>query len=353
MVSIPQSFEDYFRCYPIRMMKDAANKEIANYGGKIFLPQSALHKLTMLNIRYPMLFKLSTTNTGKHTHSGVLEFTADEGRCYLPDWMMDTLDISAGTVIKIETTDLPQGSFVKLEPQSTDFLEISDPKAVLENALRNFTTLTIGDVVELDYNSHIYKIKILEVKPESPLGGICVIETDLVTDFAPPVGYVEPDYEKIKEENLKKRREQALSAPSLKGKGSMAKEINYGTLLKNVANEATEKFKGDGVKLSGRKVQSKPAEDTGKELEELDLSGPVRPLELPDGYLFFGFPTVAYVDEFDAAEKKQTEDKVSAVVFHGQGQSLRATKKRKDKNKTHAPSKNKVRSPEAIIIDSE
>jgi ubiquitin fusion degradation protein 1 len=351
----PQSFEDFFRCYPISMMIDSSSKSTSNYGGKIFLPQSALHKLTMLNIRYPMLFKLSTTNTGKFTHSGVLEFTADEGRCYLPEWMMDTLGIGAGTVIKIQTTDLPQGNFVKLEPQSTNFLEISDPKAVLENALRNFTTLTVGDIIELDYNSTVYKIKILEVKPESESGGICVIETDLVTDFAPPVGYVEPDYAKIKEENEKKKREEALAAPSLKGQGSMAKKINYGELLADVSSEAVNRFHGSGVKLSGKKIQETKKTDDGLETKELDLSGPVRPLELPDGYLFFGFPVTPYVDEVEEAERQQqeAEEQNNKVFFPGQGQSLRASKKRKDKTKGHIPSKNKVRSPEAIMIDSD
>lgn len=350
MIPIPQTFEEFFRCYPIKMMKDAGSKDASNYGGKIFLPPSALHKLTMLNIRYPMLFKISSKNTGKFTHSGVLEFTADEGRCYLPDWMMSTLGISTGHIVKIETTDLAQGQYVKLEPQSTDFLEISDPKAVLENALRNFTTLTVGDIIELNYNSHIYKIKILEVKPESSCGGICVIETDLVTDFAPPVGYVEPDYEKIKEENERKKREQALSAPSLKGKGSMAREINYADMLKDTASEAMNKFQGGGNRLSGKKIRS---EETKEEVntKELDLSGPVKPLELPDGYYFFGFPVKPYVDEFEKAEREQEGEE--KVVFNGEGQTLRSARKRKDKNKSHPPNKNKVRSPEAIVIDSD
>lgn len=353
MVQIPQTFEEFFRCYPINSMRDCPNKDIANYGGKIFLPQSALHKLTMLNIRYPMLFKISTTTTNKYTHSGVLEFTADEGRCYLPDWMMNTLNIKSGTVIKIQTTDLPQGNFVKLEPQSTDFLDIADPKAVLENALRNFTTLTIGDMVELNYNNHIYQIKVLEAKPESSSNGICVIETDLVTDFAPPVGYVEPDYEEIKKENSRKKIENALSAPSLKGKGSMARQINYGDMLKDATSEAMNKFQGSGAKLSGKKVQPLETKET-VDTKELDLSGPVRPLDLPDGYLFFGYPVTPYVDEFEAAEKaSKKEEEGNTVTFQGQGQTLRATKKRKDKNKSHPPVKNKVRSPEAIIIDSD
>lgn len=350
MIPIPETFEEYFRCYPIKMMKDAGSKDVANYGGKIFLPPSALHKLTMLNIRYPMLFKISNKNARKYTHSGVLEFTADEGRCYLPDWMMSTLGVSAGHVVKIETTDLAQGRYVKLEPQSTDFLEISDPKAVLENALRNFTTLTVGDIIELNYNSHIYQIKILEVKPESALGGICVIETDLVTDFAPPVGYVEPDYEKIKEGTEKKKREEALSAPSLKGKGSMARKINYGDMLRDKVSEAMNKFQGSGNRLSGKKIHQEDPKDEVK-TKELDLSGPVKPLELPDGYYFFGFPVKPYVDEFEKADHElHGEEK---IVFNGEGQSLRSAKKRKDKNKSHPPNKNKVRSPEAIIIDSD
>ncbi|KAH3671066.1 hypothetical protein OGAPHI_000777 [Ogataea philodendri] len=340
-----QGFDDYFRCYPIAMMSDLTRKDDANYGGKIFLPQSALHKLTMLNIRYPMLFHISSEGSGKSTHSGVLEFTAEEGRCYLPQWMLDTIQVEPGSLVNIKTADLPQGSFVKLEPQSVDFLDISDPKAVLENALRKFTTLTVDDIIEVNYNDQIYKIKILEAKPESSSRGICVIETDLETDFAPPVGYVEPDYKALQEEQAKQKKTKALSQPSLKGTGSMAQQINYGEMIRQ-ANRGQQKFQGDGVKLSGKKVahEQEPAINTA----DIDLSGPIRKLELPDGYLFFGFPVKVYKDEFE--EKRPQENKPH---FEGQGQSLRNSKKRKDKNKTFPAVKDKARSPETIVIDSD
>lgn len=51
------------------------------------MPPSALDQLTRLNINYPMLFKLTNKNTGRVTHSGVLEFVADEGKVYLPYWV--------------------------------------------------------------------------------------------------------------------------------------------------------------------------------------------------------------------------------------------------------------------------
>lgn len=320
------------------------SKSVANYGGKIYLPQSALQKLTMLNVRYPMIFKIGNLTLGKSTHSGVLEFTAEEGRCYLPNWMMDTLGLDPGSLTEVESTDLNQGTFVKLEPQSTDFLDISDPKVVLENALRHFTTLTVGDIFELNYNEKIFKVKVLEVKPTSGSNGVCVIETDLETEFAPPVGYVEPDYAKLKEENDRKRRENALSAPSLKGMGSMASKINYGDLLKDPKIERSA-----GIKLSGKKVKSEKVEEEIK----IDLDGPPRPLELPDGYLFFGYPVVQYVDEVTKAEMANKDAEGGGYTFEGDGQTLRNVKKRKDKNKLHTPQKNFTRSPEAIIIDDE
>lgn len=43
--------------------------------------------LAQLNISYPMLFKLINGAEKKHSHAGVLEFIAEEGRVYLPQWV--------------------------------------------------------------------------------------------------------------------------------------------------------------------------------------------------------------------------------------------------------------------------
>lgn len=52
------------------------------------MPPSALEQLTRLNINYPMLFKLTNKDTQRITHCGVLEFVADEGKVYLPLWVI-------------------------------------------------------------------------------------------------------------------------------------------------------------------------------------------------------------------------------------------------------------------------
>ncbi|KAH7584158.1 Ubiquitin fusion degradation protein 1 [Nakaseomyces glabratus] len=319
-VPIPQEFEDFFRCYPIAMMNDRIRKDDANFGGKIFLPPSALNRLSMLNIRYPMLFRLTSNESGKVTHGGVLEFIAEEGRVYLPQWMMETLNAQPGSLMKINSTDVPLGQFVKIEPQSTDFLDITDPKAVLENVLRNFSTLTIDDIIEISYNNKTYRIKVLEVKPESAAKSICVIETDLVTDFAPPVGYVEPDYKALKAEQDAKRKSAAID-PVKHSQGSMATRIKYSNILNSTDSE-TIRFAGEGQKISGKPNKtSKGKQDISEIKISLD-SEPAR-LDLPEGQLFFGFPLVLPKDE--NAEEEENDKK----VFIGEGQSLRKSKKSK------------------------
>lgn len=134
-----------------------------------------------------MLFKLKSKS--RETHCGVLEFVAEEGRCYLPYWMMKNLFINEGDLINVEYVNLEIAKFAKFQPQSTDFLEISNPKAVLENALRNFATLTKGDVISINYNDKNYELCILETRPGN---AVSIIECDMDVDFAPPVGYEEP-----------------------------------------------------------------------------------------------------------------------------------------------------------------
>lgn len=320
------------------MMPDNVRKDDANFGGKIFLPPSALNKLTMLHIRYPMLFELTNEGSDKKTHSGVLEFVAEEGRVYIPQWMMETLELQPGSLVKIANHDLPNGQFTKLEPQSVDFLEISDPKAVLENALRKFSTLTINDVIEIDYNDTRYGIKVLEARPESDSKGICVVETDLETEFAPPVGYVEPEYTP----RSVKPSSTPIDPSSVKksaGAGTMAQSIDFANL---VASASNTKYKGSGQKLSGKATGE---EDKKLTIDDLDPDIPPAPLHLPENQLFLGWPVTLPTPEESEAEQPAVK------AFSGEGKSLRQSKKRTNKGKEHPPLKNHSRSPDYIEID--
>lgn len=179
-------FEAQYRCYPVTFI----DKAEAERGDKVFLPPSALDRLAQLHIDYPMLFQVENRRDVRRTHCGVLEFVADEGMIYMPYWMMQNLLLTEGDIVSLRSATLSKGSFVKLQPHSSDFLDISNPRAVLETTLRNFSCLTVGDTIPIHYNNKSYFIDIIEAKPAD---AISVIETDCNVDFAPPLDYKEPE----------------------------------------------------------------------------------------------------------------------------------------------------------------
>jgi ubiquitin fusion degradation protein 1 len=333
----PRRFDEYFRCYPVAMMAGPDRGE-ANMGGKIFLPASALDKLTRLHITYPMLFELTSSAAERVTHAGVLEFVAEEGRAYLPYWLMQTLLLEPGDLVQIKSTDLPLGSFIKLQPQSPDFLEISDPKAVLENAFRNFSCLTTGDVFQFAYNDQVYDIAVIATKPETEKKGICTLETDLEVDFAPPVGYEEP--KKTSGTSTPRSATGGLAAQHgvLHSHGTMAQAINYAEIAPSSTNAAagrralSSNFQGSGQKLVSKKGSKAPTPNPStpvagastniKVATQKRRNGP-QPLRLPHGKLFFGYE-IKPVKKKDGEEGEEKTGE--SVHFQGQGQSLRKKK---------------------------
>lgn len=179
-------FEQSYRCYPVSFI----DKSHLEKGDKVIMPPSALDRLANLQIDYPMLFELSNPSFGKVSHCGVLEFVADEGLIYLPYWMMENMLLQEGDILQVKNASLSKGTFVKLQPHTQDFLDVSNPKAILENTLRNYSCLTTGDTIMVPYNNKKFYINIVETKP-SP--AISIIETDCEVDFAPPLDYKEPE----------------------------------------------------------------------------------------------------------------------------------------------------------------
>ncbi|KAJ6846142.1 ubiquitin fusion degradation protein 1-like protein [Iris pallida] len=180
------SFEQTYRCYPASFIE----KPQLEIGDKIIMPPSALDRLASLHIDYPMLFELCNAATERTSHCGVLEFIAEEGMIYMPYWMMQNMLLQEGDTVRVKNVTLPKGSYVKLQPHTKDFLDISNPKAILETTLRNFSCLTTGDSIMVAYNNRKYYIDIVETKPSA---AISIIETDCEVDFAPPLDYKEPE----------------------------------------------------------------------------------------------------------------------------------------------------------------
>ncbi|KNA22853.1 hypothetical protein SOVF_030050 [Spinacia oleracea] len=203
------AFTQSYRCYPASFIE----KPQLEKGDKIIMPPSALDRLASLHIEYPMLFELRNPSASRVTHCGVLEFVADEGLIYLPYWMMENMLLQEGDIVQVKNASLSKGRFVKLQPHTKDFLDISNPKVVLETTLRSFSCLTTGDTIMVAYNNKKFYIDVVETKPSS---AVSIIETDCEVDFAPPLDYKEPEKPSRSTPTKKSRPEVAEEEPAKK-----------------------------------------------------------------------------------------------------------------------------------------
>lgn len=187
-----QQFLETFRCQPMAM----SNRGELELGDKILLPPTALDQLARLKVHYPMMFEVTNPQTGLKTHCGVMEFSAPEGVAYLPYWMMEELFGSdylqhqnATPLIRLRNITLAKGTYVQLRPHRTKFTELSNPRVVLEKALRNFSCLTKGGTITIAHGDEKFRLDVMDTKPGD---AISIIETDVNVDFATPKDYVEP-----------------------------------------------------------------------------------------------------------------------------------------------------------------
>lgn len=247
---------------------------------------------------------------------------------------MNTLLLEPGDLLQIKSTDLPPGRFVKLQPQSPSFLEISDPRAVLENAFRNFACLTKGDIFTFAYNDQTYDIAVLEIKPDNDQHAIVTMETDLEVDFATPIGYEPP------------KRTSGTSTPrsgagqphggQVHYQGTMAQSINYAAIAPNSqtpaagAKAVSSNFLSGGHKLKGSKAPTPQAStpvagastNADKQPAIVRRTNGPQPLRLPPGKLFFGYEIKPVRRKNEDGEPIPQDEK--KTHFQGQGQKLRA-----------------------------
>lgn len=74
---------------------------------------------------------------------------------------MQNIRLEQNGFVKISSRTLKPAIFIKVQPQSVDFLEISNPRAVLENSFRKYAVLTRGDIILFRYNSKDFYLEVL------------------------------------------------------------------------------------------------------------------------------------------------------------------------------------------------
>lgn len=293
-------FCNNYRCYSSSFGALPASKsEDIQRGGKIIMPPSALDQLSRLHISYPMLFKLTNQNKNNRcTHCGVLEFVAEEGVIFLPYWMMQNLFLNEGDIVQVENCTLPIATYARFQPQSADFHEISNPKAVLENALRNFACLTKGDVIAIQYNNRQYELIVQEVKPQD---AVCIIECDISLEFDAPVGY------------------QQQQQPSEESTNAFVGTPDVKKALEEYIKENAEfsAFAGTGNRLDGKKKNPK-SKKTDVDVDRLQRG-------VPNYKWTFG--SLTFIRQSKIKKEDPETSSSNFVAFSGKGESLRKKKR--------------------------
>ncbi|EPR79719.1 Ubiquitin fusion degradation protein 1 [Spraguea lophii 42_110] len=190
--SIPSSWQ----LFPQKFKKGDPN----NFGGKIILPQIVIEDLVAAQITPPYTFELSHSGGEFKSCCGVIEFTSNMDTVILPSWLYHQLNITDLTVLTVKYKIFCKGTFVRFLPHSTSFLEIESPKSELENSLRNYQVLTIGDEIYCNFEEH-EPIRFTVTEMDRGLSSIYIVDTDLSVDFLPPLGYEE----KVEREKSAKR----------------------------------------------------------------------------------------------------------------------------------------------------
>src|SRR5690606_5027860 len=189
------------------------------------------------------------------------EFSAEEGKVGLSAFLWDALALKTGeegAAVTIQTKSLEKGTYVRLRP-----LEITeedlDWKHVLELYMRNFSTLTVNQVlvVPAGHGARRSEVRFLVDKLE-PEDAVLTVDTDLEVD-------IEALNEDMARESVKRQMARARESERTAG------QVNG------------EKAQG-GIVMLGKKVEGevRPGEYVDFELKGWNKNLPVN-IELGNG----------------------------------------------------------------------
>ena len=251
---------DNLNCYSYSCssISDDSKKNL-RYTNKLLLPPSILYSINNLNgVEFPLFFKLTNKDNSFGRVCSVHEFTAPPGVIHAPWYIMDELGMTEGSNVILELVIPIKGSYLKLKPHTTEFINLSNPKAVLEKILsRDYSVITEGHTIALNYKeiNKIFYIDIVETKPSNI---IQIINTDVNVDFDKPMDYVEPKSQKKepkKESTFKFNNnffKESLESQSLsenKEQSLKPKSDNKFNKYKKNNNNTFVPFSGKGHKL--------------------------------------------------------------------------------------------------------
>jgi len=195
------------------------SQELSEYekSGKVFLPINVIEYFQFSDENIAT-FRLTNEKNGKFTDVGVVDFTANPGEIYVPEWIIEKL-ASFSDKIRVENIDLDKLSSITFKSTSEDFdyLDVQSKLESLEKLSQQFTAINVGDriVTDSSYGNYDLLVKSLETIDDVTGRTRYVKSAHIIGNLEPMVDFIDSDQTELnrlkvieQEENEKLRREQ-------------------------------------------------------------------------------------------------------------------------------------------------
>ena len=151
--------------YELIFSEHALTKELED-SNKTLLPAACIPDLN-LDAGTTYIEIINPNINDKRAVCSVHEYTETPGIIFIPSRIMQTLGANAGENIKVnQKIDIPKGEFIKIKPYEKAFIELSDPKVVLERHISQFyPVLSKGELISIEFAGKNHHIEIVETKP--------------------------------------------------------------------------------------------------------------------------------------------------------------------------------------------
>ncbi|EKX74291.1 signal peptide containing protein [Theileria equi strain WA] len=177
-----------------------------NNSDKVLLPEELLSLLLDENVRVPWQFIIQkvhrVTQLGRPlTHTCVqstvddffsarnshneriscasFDFRAQDNFIFIPKWMMKSLNIRPYDIIYLSHIQLLDATYVKIMPMEKEFFDLKEPKLILEQHLKHYSTLTRGAIIPISHKNRLYNLKVVSINTEKKQNIECASIQDI------------------------------------------------------------------------------------------------------------------------------------------------------------------------------
>lgn len=129
--------------------------------------------------------KYSNINKLNRVFINVLDFKAKKNFIFLPEWVMQTLDLNSFDVIRLRIVKLEMARNVILQPHQKSFFDLLEPKKILEENLRYYSCLTKNSTICINHENSNYYFDVLQIDSERKknVEVASIQDADVIFDF--------------------------------------------------------------------------------------------------------------------------------------------------------------------------